>query len=68
MREISIECAGCEGIIELPLPDAWKTGDGAVIPTNASSRAEDALDLVDYMRRQGCPSCGSHDMTLLDQA
>jgi Zn finger protein HypA/HybF involved in hydrogenase expression len=66
MEEIRLECHECHATIELPHPDAFTTGDGVTLPSDPSRRAEEVLEVVDYMRGYGCPGCGGHELTLAD--
>jgi hypothetical protein len=46
MGELSCACAQCNTTILVPLPDAWQTGGGIVVPAEVSSRADEALALI----------------------
>jgi Zn finger protein HypA/HybF involved in hydrogenase expression len=66
MDDIRLECRECHATIALPHPDAFETQDGVCLPSDPSRRAEEVLEVVDYMRGYGCPECGGHDLTLAD--
>jgi hypothetical protein len=65
MGELSCACAQCNTTILVPLPDAWQTGGGIVVPAEVSSRADEALALIAYLRQRGGPTCGSHDLAVV---
>ena len=64
MDDIKMKCHGCHANITLPHPDAFGTQDGVDVPSDPSRRAEEVLEVVDYMRGEGCPGCGGHAITL----
>ena len=61
-----MECQGCHATIEMRHPDVFTTADGVSFPADPSRRAEEVLEVVDYMRGEGCPGCGGHAITLAD--
>ena len=66
MNDIRMKCQGCHASITLPHPDVFTTVDGVDVPADPSRRAEEVLEVVDYMRGEGCPGCGGDDITLAD--
>jgi hypothetical protein len=66
MDEITMKCRECQTTIILPHPDVFTTADGVDFPADPSRRAEEVLEVVDYMRGEGCPGCGGHAITLAD--
>jgi hypothetical protein len=66
MDDIKMTCRECRATIILPHPDVFTTADGVSFPADPSRRAEEVLETVSYMRGEGCPGCGGHDLMLAD--
>jgi hypothetical protein len=66
MDEIKMICHACHASIAMRHPDCFVTADGVYLPAEPSRRAEEVLEVVDYMRGYGCPGCGGDDIMLAD--